>query len=331
VTIDTEGDDEWTFRRHPSAENIAHLRALEGVLERVGAVATYLVTHSVAEDPRAADTLRSLREERGAELGAHCHAWNTPPVEEPEGAQVFLNELPGAVQRRKLETLTETLERRLGVRPRSFRAGRFGANAATLRCLAELGYTVDSSVTPGVTWRGTPGLPGGEGGPDYRDAPLSTYFPDREDPTRPGRPGPLLEVPVTVVRTRRLPAPAHRVVTGFGPGSLLSAVAGKLGLGKTLWLYPVFETAEDLVKAAEVAVRQGADVLNLMLHSSEVMPGGSPYLRTAADVQALLGRTERALETVIERTGAVPCTLTGVPRPAPAEEAEGAATEEATC
>lgn len=326
--MDTEGDDEWTFRRAPSSHNVGHLGPFEDALARVGARATYLVTWTVASDVRAADTLRGYRDTRGAEIGAHCHAWNTPPVAEPEGAQLFLNELPEAAQRRKLENLTETIVERLGTRPVSFRGGRFGANAATMRSLADLGYEVDSSVTPGVSWRRTSGLPGGEGGPDYRRATMHTYTQDPTDPCREGR-GPLFEIPVTVVRSRRLPAAAERFLAGYGPASFASAAAGKLGLGRMIWFYPAFQTAEEMVHAADLVAERGGDVLNMMLHSSELMPGGSPYFRTAADVGAFLGRLERTLEAVIERHGAVPRTLREVPRPPLA--AAGAGTGAPAC
>jgi hypothetical protein len=52
----------------------------------------------------------------------------------------------------------------------------------------------------------------------------------------------------------------------------------------------------------------------MMLHSSELMPGGSPYLKTKDDVAAFLDRMERTLETVRKATGAVPRTLKEVPR-----------------
>jgi hypothetical protein len=312
--VDTEGDDEWSFRRKPASENIGWLGDFEAALERVGCRSTYLVTYTVAMDERAAGILRGYRDTRGAEIGAHCHAWNTPPEAEPDGAQLFLNELPEPAQREKLANLTHAIEERLGVRPVSFRGGRFGANAATMKCLNQLGYRVDSSVTPGVSWRRTRGLPGGEGGPDYRRAPVHTYYQDPSDPCAPGG-GPLFEVPVTVVRSRRLPAAAEGAIAAHGPASLVSAVAGKLGLGRMMWFYPAFQEADEMVQAAEIATRrEGGDVLTMMLHSSELMPGGSPYLKTRGDVDAFLDRMERTLETVRKTTGAVPRTLEEVPR-----------------
>ena len=58
----------------------------------------------------------------------------------------------------------------------------------------------------------------------------------------------------------------------------------------------------------------------MMLHSSELMPGGSPYFKTRADVDAFVGRMEGSLEQVLRKTDAVPRTLSQVPRPARREE-----------
>ena len=79
VTVDTEGDDEWAFRRKPANGNIGCLGDFEAALARTGCRSTYLVTYTVAQDDRAAEILRGYRDTRGSEIGAHCHAWNTPP------------------------------------------------------------------------------------------------------------------------------------------------------------------------------------------------------------------------------------------------------------
>jgi hypothetical protein len=73
-----------------------------------------------------------------------------------------------------------------------------------VRLLERLGYVVDSSVTPCVSWRRHAGLPGGPGGPDFTAAPLSPYHPCQDDPAARGT-SRLLEVPVSVVWPRRMP------------------------------------------------------------------------------------------------------------------------------
>ena len=81
VGIDTEGDNQWdaAARARQAFENIYALPALHALFERHGVRPTYVVTYPVAKDPRSAEVLRALREGGGCEIGAHHHAWETPP------------------------------------------------------------------------------------------------------------------------------------------------------------------------------------------------------------------------------------------------------------
>src|SRR5439155_773374 len=75
----------------------------------------------------AADILGEVRARWGDEVGAHLHPWNTPPLDDPFlPHNTVLKNLPGALQRAKLEHLTALLTQAVGARPRCFRAGRFG-------------------------------------------------------------------------------------------------------------------------------------------------------------------------------------------------------------
>jgi hypothetical protein len=52
------------------------------------------------------------------------------------------------------------------------------------------------------------------------------------------------------------------------------------------WLRPFpWLSGERLLAIAAIALRQGLPVLHLMLHSSELLPGGSPYGLTEHDVE----------------------------------------------
>jgi hypothetical protein len=92
--------------------------------------------------------------------------------------------------------LTEKIAVRAGRAPTSYRAGRWGFAAAHVPVLVSLGYTVDCSVTPFVSWEDHAGRRGG--GPDFRAALLMPYFLDPTDVCRAGG-STLLEVPVTIV------------------------------------------------------------------------------------------------------------------------------------
>jgi sugar phosphate isomerase/epimerase len=65
------------------------------------------------------------------------------------------------------------------------------------------------------------------------------------------------------------------------------------------WLRPYpHMTVERLKRVATLARRMGAPVLNLTFHSSELMPGGSPYNRTEESIENLFSRLEGFLSFV---------------------------------
>src|SRR5262249_7746499 len=155
----------------------------------------------------------------------------------------------------------------------SHRGGRWGFDSRYAALLVEEGYRVDCSVTPGVDWRGNPGAPGGRGGPDYSSFPGHPYFLGTADISAPGA-GPPLEAPKTVrasALSRRAPW-ASRV-------PLLRRLVNRLSpaLG---WLCPVAlceaHNLDAMLRVARAARDDGATHVEFMLHSSELMAGGSP-------------------------------------------------------
>ena len=79
---------------------------------------------------------------------------------EPEVTDAFQRDYPPDVEAAKLRDLTELFSRTFGRSPTSFRAGRFGIGPHSIPILEELGYLVESSVTPHMDWaaNGAPGL-----------------------------------------------------------------------------------------------------------------------------------------------------------------------------
>ena len=292
VSIDTEADGQWTHGAALTTRNVAFWQPFMGLCERHGALPTYLVTSEIVEDDTACECLRTWSSEGGAEVGAHLHPWTTPPFVDRPGlrrndhAHAFPSELPDDLLRAKLITLTDQIEERIGLRPTSYRAGRFGFDARCARVLEELGYVVDSSVTPLVTWSDTVGLAGKPGGPDFRSQPATPFL-----IAGVGGQG-LLELPVTVVQTspwlRRNP---------WATGLYLSRparVARRLRrrgrrLPAPMWLRPFPGVrGDDLASVWRAASDLGLGTLVMMFHSSELMPGGSPYRPTRRSVTALL-------------------------------------------
>ena len=81
VGIDTEGDNQWdaAARANQTFENIYALPRVHALFARHGVRPTYVVTHPVATDRRSAEVLRGLLAGGDCEIGAHHHAWETPP------------------------------------------------------------------------------------------------------------------------------------------------------------------------------------------------------------------------------------------------------------
>ncbi len=65
--------------------------------------------------------------------------------------------------------LTAAIESAVGVRPVSYRSGRFGFSADHVAALEQHGYLVESSVAPLF-------YEAHKGGPEFVEAPLRPYF-----------------------------------------------------------------------------------------------------------------------------------------------------------
>ena len=284
ITIDTEGDDLWSRPREITTRNAAYLPRFQSLCERHGFRPVYLVNYEMAMSDAFVEFGRDVQARVAGEIGMHLHAWNSPPLvpltADDFRFQPYLTEYPDPVMKAKIRVLTELLEDRFGRPMVSHRAGRFGFDGRYASMLADAGYRVDCSVTPGVDWGGSLGDPRGSGGPDYRGFPERPYFIDPADISAPAAGG-LLEVPMSVRSSRlyRCAQWAYRI-------PLLRSAANRLSRGLR-WLAPAENGLDDMRTAARQVRNDGSDCLEFMLHSSELMPGGSPSFRNAADIDRL--------------------------------------------
>jgi polysaccharide deacetylase len=298
VGIDTEADDQWSEqgRRELRVENAARLPALQSLFEEFGVRPTYLVTHEMATRPQSAAVLRDLARSGRCEIGAHLHPWTSPPFRpEDTAGHTYPMNLPDELLARQLGELTATLEQSLGVRPTTYRAGRNGMDGRTLRVLEALGYTVDTSVDPLFNERR-------KGGPAFAGAPLHPYRPDYEDVRRPGA-SRILEVPISAATHPPLPKPLERLYVSLPPIPWRGALK-RLGL-RPVWLRPSYTALPDMMSFASRLKERGAPCFNVIFHSSELLPGGSPYNPDAASVGRFESALRRLLEHLTARLGAV--------------------------
>jgi hypothetical protein len=294
ITVDTEADNQWK-RGGIALKNIDYLPRFQALCQRYDFTPTYLVAYEIASNQKAVSMLKRWYNQGKAEIGAHLHPWTTPPFksEEERKARVFPNELTDEELKLKLKNLTDKITESFGAAPTSFRAGRWGFDRRLVDYLPELGYLVDCSITPKVSWKKFKGAAGGIGGPDFREAPVKPYYISRDNVCRPGD-SKLLEVPMTILYTGRLIKEGGKIANWF---SVLDESILKRGLNflffKRKWLRIFPETSGREWEAIyNSAKRNRLPVLEFMIHSSELMPGGSPYAKNGKDVENIYKNLE---------------------------------------
>lgn len=304
VGIDTEGDNQWdaAARANQTFENIYALPRLHALFARHGVRPTYVITHPVARDGRAADVLRRLLGGGDCEVGAHHHAWETPPCsEEDVRRHPYALSLPRGQFDAQLHSLTSAIEGAVGVRPVSYRSGRFGFSPAHVSALERAGYLVESSVAPLF-------YEGHKDGPDFVEAPLRPYFLAYDSATRPGSSG-VLEIPVSAALNRRLPRRLQYAYARAPKPYMTKRILRALRIARVRWLRPSWSSLEDMIALARGLARAGEPVLNLLFHSSEAIVGGSPYNRTPAELEAFGERLEGFFRFAVQELGARPATF----------------------
>jgi hypothetical protein len=304
VGIDTEGDNQWdvSARTNQTFQNIYTLGRLHALFARHGIRPTYVITYPVATDPRSGDVLRSLLAGGDCEVGAHHHAWETPPFAAEDVARhPYASMLPRTQFEAQLESLTAAIEQATGRRPVSYRSGRFGLSADHVAGLERSGYLIESSVAPLF-------YETHKGGPEFVEAPLAPYFLAYDSAVAAGT-SDVLEVPVSAGLNRRLPRWLQHAYARAPRPYTTKRVLRALRLLKMRWLRPSYSSLEDMCALARDLARTEEPVLNLLFHSSEAIVGGSPYNRTEAELDAFCDRLERFFTFATRELGAVPATF----------------------
>jgi hypothetical protein len=304
VAIDTEGDNQWDAeaRRRQTFHNLHALGRLHEFFERHAVRPTYVITYPVARDNRSAEVLRGLLARGTCEVGAHHHAWETPPCDPADvDRHMYAMALPLGQFDAQLAALTTTIEQAIGARPVSYRSGRFGFAASHVSSLERAGYLIDSSVAPLF-------YEAHKNGPDFVDAPLAPYFLSYDNATRPGSSG-VLELPISAALNRRVPAVVERLYARAPWPYATKRILRLARVARVRWLRPSYSSAEDMIALARQLVRRDVPILNLLFHSSEAIVGGSPYNRSRSELEAFFDRLGRALTYAVRDLGAEPLTF----------------------
>ena len=271
VFVDTEEEFDWAkpqSRESVATSHIAHLHEFQTLADAHGIEPCYLIDYPVASTPAASDIIRGLIDGGRCSVGTQLHPWVNPPFDEEVNTfNSFVGNLPKELERAKLDVLTRQIELITGVRPISYRAGRYGIGPNTAVLLEEFGYRVDLSVRPTFDYSH-------EGGPDFTKCKARPYW---TGPT-----GSLLELPLGVSFTgglRRFGCALY----GNGKGRAVSVLA-RSGLLSRVALTPEDMPIRDVKDAISAMLDDGLDYLSFSFHSPSVAPGHTPYVRNSAEL-----------------------------------------------
>lgn len=281
ITVDTEGDNQWAWKPGTpiKTDNTAFIPRFQELCEGYGFPPVYLTNYEMIMDDRFVDYIKPKAQEGKCEIGMHIHAWNSPPNFELDnrfGGCSYITEYPNEVISEKLDYLKTLITERTGVSPVSFRSGRWATNGFLFSELDRLGFLVDCSITPGISYSTDKGMTVERG---------NNYL--KEEPYAHKVHGDLIEVPMS---TRRM-----KTIEGL---SLKNRVRNFI-LGKDIWLRPTLNTFEEMKALCKSVEKDKTTYLEFMIHSSELMPGGSPFCKDSESIETMYKRMTKLFEYLV--------------------------------
>lgn len=285
VFIDAEEEFEWTSfsRTATSVVNISRQGPALEVLNRYGITPTFLVDYPVATKPESTAPLLEFLSHGLIRIGSQLHPWVNPPHDETLSVRnTYPGNLPRELESAKIQALTEAIRDTFQIQPRTYRSGRYGFGPNTADLLRLHGYETDSSFMPLTNYTAT-------GGPDFSAIESQPFWLNDERS--------VLELPITVGLIGRL--------SGLGP-SFSRSVSGRIGRGihlggllaRTQLLEKIRLTPEgiplELAKEmTRTLITRGQRVFNLTYHSSSLLPGATPYVKTRDDLKRFIDWLEQ--------------------------------------
>ncbi|MBE5838865.1 hypothetical protein [Butyrivibrio sp.] len=294
VTVDAEGDNIWNWDGKGSitTENTLYLSRFQYLCEKYGFKPVWLANWEIIHDARFVTLIKSALNRDMCEIGSHIHAWNNPPFFEiekaPKRGLPYLIEYPVEVMEKKIATITEEICSIFEINPISHRAGRWAINDEMLRVLYKYGYKVDCSVTPNIDWSSSHGQKEGVKGPNYLGE-------KREISYREG----IMEVPVTTWKNDKIyvdSLPKRGMIK-----SLKYIGSGLLKKRKYKLFRPDKYNVTEIIDNISSEDLDDIGYLMFMIHSSELMPGGSPYFASPLDIENLYSEIETIFNLVASK------------------------------
>jgi hypothetical protein len=312
MTIDTEEEWDWSAG-YPVADlkvdNVGRLGKFQMLCERHGVATTYFANQAVFDDAAARNVLLKIGQRPRVEIGMHIHPWNTQPITSQGPVRTrdtYLHNLPDEVIRAKLNSVYRSFAQ-FGLKPTSFRGGRYSSGGIIHEFLRDRGFLADASVVPFTTWRE-------EGAPDYRTRGL---LPARLAPRHSGD-QPLWEIPLTLTFSRRPHRFWHRcydwVERSWVRNLRLIGIAERLGIVRKIWLNFEVPLGRQMLTLVRKLRGRNLPCVCFTVHSSSLVAGGNGWTRTQADEDRIFAQLDEVFTAVGRMPEYQPATVSEVAR-----------------
>ena len=274
VTVDTEEEFDWDGPFTRDQHGLSHVSAIERFqkqCESFGVKPAYLVDWPIVQDPAAAEMLGAFQKAGAASIGVQLHPWVNPPFDEDVTAHnSYACNLPAEVERAKLTFLSNAIKDTFNIQPDMYRAGRYGAGAATPAILKDLGIRIDTSVRSRFDYRA-------QGGPDYSSKPLYPYWIEEH----------LIELPVTTVFGGGLRGAGDVLFSKVFASAMSRSMMARAELVERIALTPEGIPLEKALIGIDRALEEEIPILNFSFHSPSLAVGHTPYVRNSDDLEAM--------------------------------------------
>ena len=237
----------------------------------------------------------------------HIHPWNTPPLngETLTTDLSYIHNLPPDLVVDKLENVYRKFAE-CGLRPRSFRGGRYSSGPEVQKYLQGKGFVADASVLPFTSWAES-------GAPDYRQRDLA--------PRRIGRlaaaGAALWEIPLTLGFTRgpyqfwrRMFELVERSPLRYGR---MIGIADRLNLVRRVWLNFEDPLGNHMIQFLHKLRRLDLPYVCFTVHSSSLQVGANgSYTRSADERERLFRRVDQVLRLMNSWSDFKPATISEI-------------------
>jgi len=308
ITIDTEGDNIWQKSDIISTDNAKYLLRFQKLSEKYFFKPTYLTNYEMANSKVFSNFAKDVLANNTAEIGMHLHAWSSPPhfdlTNDDQNNMPFLIEYPEEIIYNKVELLTNLLEDQFGTKMQTHRAGRWAFNEKYAQIINNFGYIVDCSVIPHIILDKQFYNEGQLKSINYNDYSCTPYFVDLNNLIKTDPSSSLLEIPLSSIIIEK---PIASTIRQYLPRGLnLHRLLNRFTSNPHI-LRPNGQNLNKMVKILDYALQYNFPCVEFMLHSSELMPGGSPYFTDKDSIEKLYNDIEILFQSASKRFKGVTC------------------------